>query len=65
MRDRVLAALPAVLGACVFGVAIFVLHHELAAYRLSDIEMHLASISTRDRALALVLTIASYALLTG
>ena len=65
MRDRVLAALPAVVGACIFGVAIFVLHHELASYRLSDIEAHLASISARHRALALALTIASYALLTG
>ncbi len=65
MRDRVLAALPAVLGACIFGVAILVLQHELAAYRLSDIETHLASISARHGALALVLTIASYALLTG
>jgi len=65
MRDRVLAALPAVVGACIFGIALLVLRHELASVRLSDIEAHLASISARDRALALALTIASYALLTG
>jgi uncharacterized membrane protein YbhN (UPF0104 family) len=53
MRDRVLAALPAVVGACLFGIALLVLRHELAAVRLSDIEAHLASISVRDRAVAL------------
>ena len=65
MRDRLLAALPALLGACLFGVAVLVLRHELASVRLADIEAHLASIALRDRALALALTIASYALLTG
>jgi phosphatidylglycerol lysyltransferase len=65
MRDRLLGALPAIAGACLFGVAIIVLHHELAAYRLADIEAQVASISSSQRALALLLTIASYALLVG
>lgn len=64
-RDRVLMLLPALLGAALFGAALHVLHRELAGFHLADVQAHLASIPGRDRAVALLLTIASYVTLTG
>ena len=64
-RERWLSVLGPALGALAFGVAIFVLHRELAEFRLADVQAHIASISVRERIAAAVLTLASYALLTG
>src|SRR5262245_38156665 len=53
------------LGAVVFVLAVLVLRRELAGYNLDDVAAHSASIPARRIALAALLTIASYALLTG
>jgi phosphatidylglycerol lysyltransferase len=42
-----------------------VLRHELAGFHLADVQAHLASISTRDRVIAVLLMIAGYVSLTG
>jgi len=64
-RDRLLALLPPVAGALIFGVALWILRRELASFRLADVEAQMTAIAPRARAAAGLLTIASYALLTG
>lgn len=64
-RDRLLTLLPPLLGAALFGVALWVLRHELTGFHLADVQAHLASISPRDEAVAVLLMIAGYVALTG
>jgi len=63
--ERLVPFAAPVLGAFVFGLAVLVLRRELADYRLADIAAHLASIPRGRTLLAALLTVASYALLTG
>ena len=50
---------------CVFVAAVYVLHRELRAYRLRDIEQSLSLLSWGQLAAAIALTATSYTLLTG
>ena len=51
-------------GVLLFSLAVWVLHHELAVYHLKDIVHQIRSISTTRVALALLLTVAGYGVLT-
>jgi uncharacterized membrane protein YbhN (UPF0104 family) len=64
-QERLAAFAVPALGAVLFGLAVLVLRHELAGYRLADIADRFGSIPARRIALAGLLTVASYALLTG
>ena len=65
MKERLLAAAGPLLGVALFGLAIAILHHELAAYHYHDVLGHLGAISRGSIALALGLTAAGYFSLTG
>jgi phosphatidylglycerol lysyltransferase len=64
-RERIVALIPPTLGAVIFGVAVWVLQHELTAHPLASIEHEIASIPNRVRIVASLLVLASYVLLTG
>ena len=65
MKERLLAAAGPLLGVGLFGLAIAILHHEIAAYHYHDVLQHLAAISRESIALAIGLTAAGYLSLTG
>src|SRR5262245_34041592 len=65
MKERFLAAIGPVLGIGLFGLAIAILHHELAAYHYRDVMAHLAAIPRSGVVLAFALTAAGYVSLTG
>ncbi len=65
MKERLLAAAGPLLGVALFGLAIGILHHELAAHPFRDVLRHLSAISGGSIALSLVLTAAGYLALTG
>ena len=65
MTKRILTGLGPVVGLLLFGVALWVLHHALAAYHYHDIVQHLAELPPRRILLATALTGLSYLVLTG
>ena len=65
MKERLLAALGPLLGVALFGLALAILHHELAGYHYHDVVQHLSAIPRRSVALSLGLTAAGYLSLTG
>ena len=65
LQERLLPFAAPLLGAAVFALAVLVLRRELADFHLTDIEAHLGSIPRGSLLLAALLTVASYALLTG
>lgn len=65
MKPKYLHRVVSVLGLCLFLGALWVLHHELQAYRYRDIVQHVRHVPTSRLALALLLTCLSYLTLTG
>ncbi len=65
MKRRIIGILPALVGTVLFGAALWVFHHELSQYRFSDIRHYLAGISAQRIAIASLLTIAGYLLMSG
>src|SRR4029453_8676658 len=65
MKERLLPAAGPLLGVALFGLAIVILHHELAAHPVRDVLRHLSQISGSSIALSLVLTAGGYLALTG
>src|SRR5499426_2947966 len=63
--ERLARALGPVLGMALFAVAIWILHREIQQYKSGDVLHHLREISRPRLALALGLTVLSYAALTG
>ncbi|WP_319524491.1 YbhN family protein [uncultured Desulfosarcina sp.] len=64
MKAKLSPWLGPILGAILFSLAVWVLHHELAAYHFKDIVHQIRSISTTRVALALLLTAAGYGVMT-
>ncbi|MBI2826739.1 MAG: bifunctional lysylphosphatidylglycerol flippase/synthetase MprF [Planctomycetia bacterium] len=64
-KSRLLGLVGPLLVLCVFAAAIYVLHRELHAYHLRDIENSLARIGWLQVAAAVALTATSFTLLTG
>ena len=64
-RSRVRRALPYLVGAGMFAVAVWVLHSTLRRYDLADLHAELAEISTYHVGLAVLFTIASFMALVG
>lgn len=62
---RFLHVLGPALGLAIFAAALWVLHHELKEYHLRDIVRDIKAIPAGHILLACVLTVASYAVLTG
>lgn len=65
MKERLLTALPAILGVVLFAVAALMLHHELAQHPLHDVVAQIARIPRADVLLAVSLTVLGYLSLTG
>jgi len=65
MKERLLGAIAPALGACLFGLALWVLHRELASFRLEDVLQHLRAIPRAAVASAVALTVIGYVVLTG
>jgi phosphatidylglycerol lysyltransferase len=65
MKERLLAAIAPIVGLGLFAGAIAILHHELAAYHMTDVVGHLEAIPARQLGTAMFLTGASYLALTG
>jgi len=65
MKERLLAAAGPLLGVALFGLALAILHHELAGYHYRDVLQHLGAIPRAGVALSLGLTAAGYLSLTG
>ncbi|MCF6289585.1 MAG: bifunctional lysylphosphatidylglycerol flippase/synthetase MprF [Desulfobacterales bacterium] len=65
MKSRIVRILPAFVGMLLFGTALWVLHRELTQYHFSDIRHYLAEISAQRIAVASLLTIAGYLLMSG
>src|SRR5262245_9230396 len=65
MKERLLAAVGPLLGVALFGLALAILHREIAAYHYQDVFRHLAAIPRSHVVLALGLTSAGYLTLTG
>ena len=64
-RGRIVKALGPLLSLGLFGFALLVLHHELAAYHLRDVIAGLAALQRDRLVVAVLLTAASYVVLTG
>ncbi len=62
---RLAKLLSPLLSVALFGVALLVLHHELAAYRLRDVLAGLGALQRDRLVFAVLLTAASYLVLTG
>jgi phosphatidylglycerol lysyltransferase len=65
VKDRALAALPALLGLALFALAAWILHHELGEYHTGDVLAHLRALPPMRIAAAIALTLLGYASLTG
>lgn len=65
MKQPLLKRLGSLLGLLLFAVALWVVHHQLAAYHYQDIARALSEISSDRLVLALLLTAGSYLILTG
>ena len=65
MRYRLLKHIGSVIGLCLFGAAVLVIHHELRGYHLHHIVDQIVQIPGKDLAGAVVMTILNYLLLTG
>lgn len=65
MQHKLLHSLGAVLGLLLFGVVLWVLHRELQQYHYHDIVHHVQEIPGQRLALALLLTVLNYLVLTG
>ena len=64
-RQKLLHSLSAVLGLVLFSVVLWVLHRELQEYHYHDIVHHVQEIPGQHLALALLLTVLNYLVLTG
>ncbi|MBI3248045.1 MAG: flippase-like domain-containing protein [Deltaproteobacteria bacterium] len=64
-RQKLLHSLGAVLGLVLFSVVLWVLHRELQEYHYHDIVHHVREIPGQRLALALLLTVLNYFVLTG
>ncbi len=64
-RQKLLAAVPPILGIGLFLVAAWILRREFQTYHLDDILSHLRSMPPRGLASALALTVVGYGVLTG
>jgi phosphatidylglycerol lysyltransferase len=64
-KVRLAKLLGPILSIVLFGIALLVLHHELAEYHLRDVIAGLAALQGDRLGLALLLTAASYVVLTG
>jgi phosphatidylglycerol lysyltransferase len=65
MNKRIVQILGPVIAILLFGAALYILHHELRHYTYHDIVGHLKSISKFNLALAFMLTISNFLVLTG
>jgi uncharacterized membrane protein YbhN (UPF0104 family) len=65
MKQKFLHSLGPLFGLLLFGIALWVLHHELQEYHYHDLVRHVEELSAQRLLLALVLTITSYVVLTG
>ncbi|HJY81367.1 MAG TPA: bifunctional lysylphosphatidylglycerol flippase/synthetase MprF [Candidatus Binatia bacterium] len=65
MKQKFLHSLGPLFGLLLFVVALWVLHHELQEYHYHDVVRHMEKLSAQRLFRALVLTIASYVVLTG
>ncbi len=65
MKDRLLQWLPPVVGALLFSVAAWVLHHELQSVHLSDLRPALSALPADHVLLALFLVALNYLILTS
>lgn len=65
MKRSALKSLVPLLGLVLFSMALWVLHRELARYRLHDVLGELAAIPAKSLWLAVILTISNYAVMTG
>lgn len=65
MKKRILNSLGSVFGLLLFGVALWALHHALKHLQYQEVARHLAAIPAQHLLLAFVLTVVSYAVLTG
>jgi phosphatidylglycerol lysyltransferase len=65
MKTKFLHILGPLFGLLLFGVALWVLHHELKVYHLEDILQHIEKLPLRRILLALLLTALSYLIMTG
>ncbi len=64
-KVRLIHGLESLLGLALFIIALWVLHHELAAYHVRDIMNSLRALPTGNLVAGLLLTIISYAVMTG
>ncbi len=64
-RAKAQRVVPFVVGAAMFGVAVWVLHSALRRYDLADLHAELASLTLRQVGLALLFTVASFLALIG
>ena len=65
MNNRLLALLGPLVGLCLVSLAVWVLHHELRSYHLTDIAAHLREIPTGSLLASAGLTLLGYLALTG
>lgn len=65
MKHRLVQNLGSIVGLCLFGAAVYVIHHELRGYHLHHILDQIARIPGRNQAGAAALTILNYLILTG
>jgi uncharacterized membrane protein YbhN (UPF0104 family) len=64
-RQQLLHMFSALLGLLLFAVMLVVLHRELQQYHYHDIVQHISAILARQVALAVLLTVLNYLVLTG
>ena len=64
-RDRAQLALPYLIGAAMFGIAVWVLHSALRRYGLADLHAELAELTFRQIGLAILFTFCSFLALIG
>jgi len=65
MRNRIVKNLGSIVGLSLFGVAAYVIHHELRGYHLHNIVEQIDRIPGRSVAGAVALTVLNYLILTG
>ncbi len=65
MKKRILNTLGSVFGLLLFGVALWALHHALKHYQYQEVAHQLSAMPRAHILLAFILTILSYAVLTG
>ncbi|MEN6425517.1 MAG: bifunctional lysylphosphatidylglycerol flippase/synthetase MprF [Phycisphaerales bacterium] len=65
IRHRLVKNVSSLIGICLFGAAVVVIHHEMRGYRLHDIMHQIGQVPRRDLTAAVMLTILNYLVLTG